>query len=157
MIIFQLNYKKKHNAKSNINNYYKNSMSGIPSSKQLNNNKNNFNINSRFYNNKNNNINTSPNDKMNLYNDNSDNSNNYEEDQNNEDDIDNIVNKLDNYNNINNNNSIYNLINVKKGLKMEINKLFKEKNIIEKKANEIIKVYKEILNENESLKQRLIK
>ena len=92
---------EKHSITSNINNYYKNSRSGVPQSKQINNNKNNFNINSRFYNNKNN-INTSPNDNMNLYNDNSENSNNYEEEQNNEDDIDNIANEIDNYNNINN-------------------------------------------------------
>ena len=153
---------EKHSITSNINNYYKNSRSGVPPSKQLNNNnKNNFNINSRFYNNKNN-INTSPNDNMNLYNDNSENSNNYEEEQNNEDDIDNIANEIDNYNNINNNInnnniSIYNLINENKTLKMQINKLFKEKNIFEKKASDLIKVYKEILNENESLKQRVSK
>ena len=142
-----------------INNYYK-SRSGFPLSKQLNN-KTNFNLNIRPYNNTNNanNINTSPNENMimNNYNINNGIINNYEEEENNDEEIDNIANELDEYNYNNNRNNTYDLLNENKALKMQLNKLFNDKTLIEKKANDIIKVNEEILKENKILKQQVNK
>ena len=143
-----------------INNYYK-SRSGFPLSKQLNS-KTNFNLNIRPYNNTNNanNINTSPNENMimNNYNINNGIINNYEEEENNDEEIDNIANELDEYNyNNNNRNNTYDLLNENKALKIQLNKLFNDKTLIEKKANDIIKVNEEILKENKILKQQVNK
>ena len=141
-----------------INNYY-NSRSGIPSSKYSINNNNNFKANIRPFNNNTNNINTSPNDNMQMYNNISNNNNdNYEgeEEENNDDDIDNIANEIDGYNNYDNNPQ-YNIMQNEKILKMRLNQLYQEKTLMEKKANEIIKANKEIATENELLKQKVNK
>ena len=140
----------------NINNYY-NSRSGIPPSKYSNNN-NNFKINIRPFNNNTNNINTSPNDNINMYNNSSNNNDNYEgeeDEENNDDDIDNIANEIGEYNY--GNNPQYNIVQNEKILKMRLNDLYQEKTIVEKKANEILKANKEISNENEVLKQKVNK
>ena len=144
---------------NNINNKYI-PRTNYPLSKQLNNN-----IKIRPFNTNTNKINTTPNENMilNAYNNNINNDNNYEEEENNDEDIDNIVNNIDEYyynnnnNNNNNNNATYNIINENKALKFQINKLFSEKNIIEKKANDIIKVNEDILNENKLLNQKVNK
>ena len=124
---------------NNMNNYY-NSRIGFPLS-------NNNNI--RLYNRKNDNINTSPNDHMDVY---GDNNNSNQEENENEDDIENIANEIDEYNN---NGIRYNMIMQNKLLNNHINKLKEENFLMESKANEIIKANEELLNENKLLHQKI--
>ena len=104
---------------NDMNNFYK-TRTGQVRSKFLDN--NNLNINVRPYNNNTNKINTSPNEIMNIYN-NEDNEHNQEEyendnDNDNDEDIDDIANEINDYNN----NSINNLIKENKLLTIQINK-----------------------------------
>lgn len=108
-------------------------------------------FNNKFKTNKrHNNINTSPNENMNMnvYDNNEEN-----EDENiNDEDIDNIVNDINDYNN---NNSTNNLIKENKALKIQIKEITKEKKIIESKANEIIQANEDLSNENKILTQKV--
>ena len=137
---------------NDMNNFYK-TRTGQVRSKFLDN--NNLNINVRPYNNNTNKINTSPNEIMNIYNnnneDNEDNQEEYENDNDNDEDIDDIANEINDYNN----NSINNLIKENKLLTIQINKLQNEKSIMEKKANEIIKVNNALLIENQNLNKKV--
>ena len=114
---------------NNINKFY-NSSSGLNK------------VNIKQYNPNNININTSPNDNMDLY----------EEEENEEEDIENIANEIDEYNN---NEIGYNILMQNKILNNHINKLKEENFLMESKGNEIIKVNEELLNENKLLRQKI--